>query len=96
MKVYANPQDYLYSGISNKDLLSYLQKLVITIDFDNVYSKKYLTNYFNGYDSKIIKYKKKINDTIGGASWLDQKISLIQLLNKPQKFNSINSGIYDT
>ena len=55
-----------------------------------------METYFNGYDSNVINHKKKINDTIGGASWLDSKISLVQLLNTPQKFNSINSGIYDT
>lgn len=49
MRIYNDPDFNMYSGISNSDLLMYIQSIVLSIDFDGLYYKKGLKNIFNGY-----------------------------------------------
>ena len=96
MKVYNDPEGSLYKGLLNSDLLYYIQSLVIQVDFNGLYMQKSNQQFFNGYESELVNQKRRMNDSLGGASWLDPQISIIKLENKPQKFNFINSGIYNS
>ena len=49
MRIYNDPNFSMYSGVSNIDLLMYLQSIVLSIDFDGLYSRKGLKNTFNGF-----------------------------------------------
>jgi hypothetical protein len=96
MRIFSQLNASTYKGITNSDLLSYVQSVILDVDFDGIYLKKKSVDMFNGYRSKSIEYKRNMNDTLGGASWLSSQVSLIQLKNKPTKFNTINTGIYDS
>jgi hypothetical protein len=96
MKVYDNPEGSLYQGLANTDLLFYIQSLVLKTDFGGVYLQKSSNDLFNGYESEAVKAKQKMNSQLGGAPWLNSKITVIKTENKPKKFNLINSGIYDS
>ncbi len=76
-------------------MLAYFQYLVLNVDFKRTYLNKGLNEYFSGYVSDIITYKQEMNETLGGAPWLSEKISAIKIQSKPTKFNIMNSGIYN-
>lgn len=83
MKIYSNRDGTTYAGLTNSDLLYYLQTLVMEVEFQGIYVEQSASEFFNTHYSSIIDQKRNMDPQLGGAPWLSPNISVIKLENNP-------------
>lgn len=89
-----------YASQFSKDPLSsslvrYVQRLVIDTYFGGYYTKKDIHSLIYGYSAEAIALEQQMKPNRGGASWLSNSLSIIEMNHSPRRFSKINSGIYD-
>lgn len=51
MKIYSNRDGTTYAGLTNSDLLYYLQTLVMEVEFQGIYVEQSASEFFNTHYS---------------------------------------------